>query len=83
MPTTTFVVVELQSLSHVKVFCDPMDTPSGSSVHGISQAKYWIGLPFPTPGDLPSPGIEHVSSVSCIGRWILYHHAIWEARTLT
>ena len=31
----------------------------GSSVHGIFQARIleW-GLPFPSPGDLPDPGIE-------------------------
>ena len=23
-----------------------------------SQAEYWSGLPFPSPGDLPNPGIE-------------------------
>ena len=40
-------------------FCDPMDcSPPGSSVHGISQARYWSGLPFPSSGDLPNPGIE-------------------------
>ena len=34
--------------------CDPMDSsPLGSSVHGISQTKYWGGLPFPSSGDLP------------------------------
>ena len=33
----------------------------GSSVHGILQAKYWSGLPFPSPGDLPDPGIEPAS----------------------
>ena len=39
--------------------CDPMDyTPPGSSVHGILQARYWNGLPFPSPGELPNPGIE-------------------------
>ena len=38
---------------------DPMDhTPPGSSVHGILQAKNWSGLPFPSPGDPPDPGIE-------------------------
>ena len=26
--------------------------------------KYWSGLPFPTPGDLPNPGIEPTSLVS-------------------
>ena len=36
---------------------NPMDcSPPGSSVHGILQAR--ILLPFPTPGDLPNPGIE-------------------------
>ena len=30
--------------------CDPMDY----AVHGIP----WSGEPFPSPGDLPNPGIE-------------------------
>ena len=30
----------------------------GSSVYGILQARYWSGLPFPSPGDLPDLGIE-------------------------
>ena len=25
---------------------------------------YWSGLPFPSPGDLPNPGIEHASPMS-------------------
>ena len=25
---------------------------------GFSRQEYWIGLPFPSPGDLPDPGIE-------------------------
>jgi len=25
---------------------------------GFSRQEYWSGLPFPSPGDLPSPGIE-------------------------
>ena len=38
---------------------DPVDcSPPGSSIHGILQARYWSGLPFPSPGDLPDPGIE-------------------------
>ena len=39
--------------------CNPMDCSSpGSSVHGILQAKNWSGLPFPSPEDLPHPGIK-------------------------
>ena len=33
-------------------------SPPGSSIHGILQAGYWSGLPFPSPGELPNPGIE-------------------------
>ena len=37
---------------------DPMDcSPPGSSIHGIFQARVLSGLPFPSPGDLPNPGI--------------------------
>ena len=25
---------------------------------GFSKQAYWSGLPFPSPGDLPNPGIE-------------------------
>ena len=39
--------------------CDPMDcSPPGSSVHGILRQEYWSGLPFPSPGNIPDPGIE-------------------------
>ena len=39
--------------------CDPVDcSPPGSSVHGILQARILEWLPFPSPGDLPDPGIK-------------------------
>ena len=43
--------------------CDPMDdSPTDSSLSmGFSRQEYWSGLPFPTPGDLPHPGIEPTS----------------------
>ena len=31
---------------------------------GFFQEKYWSGLPFPSPEDLPDPGIEPMSPVS-------------------
>ena len=31
---------------------------------GFSRQEYWSGLPFPSPGDLPNPGIEPVSLLS-------------------
>ena len=30
---------------------------------GFSRQEYWSGLPFPSPGNLPNPGIESRSSV--------------------
>ena len=40
--------------------CDPMDcSPPGSTIHRILQARIWSELPvFPSPGDLPDPGME-------------------------
>ena len=39
--------------------CEPMDCSLlGSFVHGILQAEYWSGLPFPSPEGLPDPGIK-------------------------
>ena len=29
-----------------------------SSIHGFSRQDYWSGLPVPSPGGLPNPGIE-------------------------
>ena len=31
---------------------------------GFSRQEYWSGLPFPTPGDLPDPGIKPTSLMS-------------------
>ena len=38
---------------------------------GFSRQEHWSGLPFPSPGDLPDPGIEPASPVSptLVGRF--------------
>ena len=38
--------------------------PPDSSVHGIFQARILQSVAISSPGDLPNPGIEHLSSVS-------------------
>ena len=39
--------------------CNPKDSClPGSSVHGIPRQEYWSGLPFPSPENLPDPGIK-------------------------
>ena len=51
--------------------CDPMDSSlPGSSVHGISQARYWSGLSFPASGYLPDPGIKPNAGVLAGGFFI-------------
>ena len=39
--------------------CDPMDCSHQAPLSiEFSRQEYWSGLPFPSPGDLPDPGIE-------------------------
>ena len=40
----------------------------------FSRQVYWSRLPCTPPGGLPNPGIKHISYVTCIGRWVLYHY---------
>ena len=51
--------------------CDPIDCspPSlpGSSIHGIFQARILKWLPFPSPVDLPNPGIK--PHLLCLLHW--------------
>ena len=43
--------------------CDPIDCSYQAPVSmGFSRQEYWSGLPFPSPGDLPNPGINPRSS---------------------
>ena len=67
-------VAQTNPYYHVKVsesevaqscLCDPMDCSlSGASIHGIFQARVLEWSPFPSPGDLPDPGIEPRSPAS-------------------
>ena len=42
--------------------CDSVGSSlPASSVCGLSQQEYWSRLPFPSPGDLPDPGIKPMS----------------------
>ena len=39
---------------------------------GFRRQEYWSGLPFPSPGDLPDPGIKPTSLIFCIGRQVFF-----------
>ena len=47
---------------------DPMDYSPPESLE-FSRQEYWSGLPFPSLGDLPHPGIEPRSSASQADSW--------------
>ena len=71
-----------QLLQVCPTLCDPTDcSPPGSSVCEIFQVEHWSGLAFPTPGDLPDPGIEPMSltSPALAGRFFTTS-ATWEAQ---
>ena len=43
--------------------CSTLETPGTVAFQvplsmGFSRQEYWSGLPFPSPGDFPNPGIE-------------------------
>ena len=63
-----------QSLSRVQLFVTRR-TVSPLSIE-LSWQEYWSGLPFLPPGDLPDPGIEHMSPVSpaLAGRFFTTEH---------
>ena len=43
---------------------------------GFSRQEFWGGLPFPSPGDLPDPGIEPGSPTLQAGTFI-YLGQMW------
>ena len=45
-------------------------SPPGSSVYGILRQEYWSGLPFPSSGDLPNPGIKPRSPAWQTDSWL-------------
>ena len=51
--------VKLLLLSRVRLFEIPLTVVyQASPSMGFSRQEYWSGLPFPSPGDLPDPGIK-------------------------
>ena len=66
--------------SHIWLW-DPIDySPPGSSVHGIFHVHgmEWVAMPSSRGSSQPREQ-THIFCVSCIGGWILYHWATWEA----
>ena len=50
---------EVKSLSRVQCYATPWTVAHQAPPSmGFSRREYWSGLPFPSPEDLPNPGIE-------------------------
>ena len=57
--------VKVKSLSRVQLFTTLWTVAHQAPLSmRFSRQEYWNGLPFPPPGDLPSPGIEPLSLMS-------------------
>ena len=53
---------QVKLLSCVRLFVTPWTVAhQDPPFMEFSRQEYWSGLPFPSPGDLPNPGIEHGS----------------------
>ena len=48
----------LHRMKHSGAMQIRLDSPPGSSVRGVSQARILQWVAFPSPGDLPNPGTE-------------------------
>ena len=54
--------VNVKSLSRVPLLLTPWTVShQAAPFMEFSRQEYWSGLPFPSPGDLPDPGIKPVS----------------------
>ena len=72
------VCVCVQLLSHIQLFCNPIDCSlAGSSVHGISQARIqeWVTIYYSRGFSRP----RDQTHVPCTVRWIRYNWATREA----
>ena len=51
--------MKVKLLSCVRLFATPWTVAYQASLSmGFSRQEYWSGLPLPSPGDVPDPGIE-------------------------
>ena len=83
--TNALVVVELldnvlgkcQFVVDITQHCKVIILSRNMFIHlEFSRQEYWRRLPFPTPGDLPNPGIKHLSlaSSALAGRLFTMYH---------
>ena len=73
---------EWQALSRVGLFATPWTVAcEAPPPMGFSRQEYWSGLPFPSPGDLPDPGMEPGSPALQADLYHLRHQRSSAAQT--
>ena len=76
--------VKVKSLSHVRLFATPWTVALQAPLFmGFSRQEYCSVLPFPSPGDLPNPGIKPASFMSpALAGGFFTTNATWEALSI-
>ena len=70
-----FRKVKVKSLSRVQPFAALWIVACQAPLSmGFSRQEYWNGLPFPSPGDLPDPGIKPRSPALQANFFTLHFH---------
>ena len=76
------VKVKVKLLSCVLLFATPWTVAyQALPSMGFSRQEYWSGFPFPSPGDLPNPGIEPGSPA--LQALLFYHLSYQQGPSLT
>ena len=71
-----------KSIQSFQLFATPWTVAQqGPPAMGFSRQEYWSGLPFPSPGNLPDPGIKPMSPALAGGFFTA--STAWEAKSLS
>ena len=74
----------LSRFSHVRLCVTPWTVALQASLSmRFSGQEYWSGLPFPSPGDLPDPGIKSESLISLALAGRFFTTPQWQPKTKT
>ena len=81
MDAVCVCVCVLSCCSHVQFFATPWTVARQAPLSmEFSRQKYWNGLPWPPPGDLPDPGIKPTPLTSpALADGFFTMGATWEA----
>ena len=74
----TMCVCVYSHSGHVQLFVTPWTVTYQAPLSvEVSRQEYWSGLPFPSPGHHPKPGIEPRSSALQVDSLPLNHQGLW------